>query len=153
MTHFRPLAKRFREKRRQKDPTYRPPQLVPPPISQLYLNTARYFDPLHDEHGEEHEGWRCDDIGSGDGTIDDFGYEVPARILDTRDPAMVAYQESLRAEPETESESGRTSLEPPRNGMGAHETITKLPTRYTYDCQCEDFRFKEAAASAHRAQV
>ena len=106
------------EKRRQKDSSYRPPQLVPPPISQLYLNTARYFDPLHDEHGEANEGWRCDDIESGDETIDDFGCEVPARILDTRDPAMVASQESLRAETEAESESGRTSSQPPRNSMG-----------------------------------
>ena len=75
-------------------------------------------------------------------------------ILDTRDPATAAYQESLRAEPEAESESGRTSSQPPRNGMGAHETMTKTATRYTYKaCQYEDFRFREAAGSAHRAQV
>ena len=39
------------EKRRQKDSSYRPPQLVPPPASQLYLNTASYFDPLREEQG------------------------------------------------------------------------------------------------------
>ena len=32
--------------------------------------------------------------------------------------------------------------------MGAHETITKLPTRFTYDCRYADFRFREAAAAA-----
>ena len=53
------------EKRRQRDLDYRPPQRVPPPISQLHLNTARYFDPLHDEQGEENEGWEYDDIESG----------------------------------------------------------------------------------------
>ena len=117
------------------------------------MNTAKYFDPLDDEHGEGDEAWMCDDIESGDDTIDDFGYEAPAR-KDTRDPAMVAYQESLRAEPEAESESGRTSSQPPRNGMGAHEFMMKMPTRHTYKpCQYEDFRVGEAAASAQRAQV
>ena len=50
------------EKRRQQDSTYKPPQRVPPPIIQLYLNTWKYFDPLDDEHGEEDEAWRCDDL-------------------------------------------------------------------------------------------
>ena len=78
------------EKRRQENPNYKPPQRVPPPISQLYLNTSNSFDPLLGEHGCDSEGWECDDIESGDETLEDFGYEDP------RDPAMVAYQRSLR---------------------------------------------------------
>ena len=39
-------------------------QRSPPPISQLYLNTANRFDPLREEHGYDSEG--CDDIESGD---------------------------------------------------------------------------------------
>ena len=57
--------KAVREKRIQE-------QRVPPPISQLYLNTSNSFDPLLEEHGYDSE--ECGDIDSGDETLEDFGF-------------------------------------------------------------------------------